>query len=102
MGVNLGLAQAGQIVGDGFFVVQLQMLGVGADEAFVEHTAGELIEVLFLDSFEHARADLGDVGDVIEREAAPLALCPEFVAERTHCGTPAGGAGSAGSMTGSS
>ena len=83
-GIDLSLAQAGEIGGDGFVVVESEMLGVGADEAFVEDAAGEAIEVFFFDGLEHARADLGDVGNVIEGESFFLALFAEFIAEFAH------------------
>jgi uncharacterized protein (DUF2164 family) len=62
------------------------MLGVGAYESLVEYTAGELVEVFFFDGLEHARADLSDVGNVIEREVFLLARFAEFVAEFAHDG----------------
>ena len=49
VGVDLRLAEAGEIIGDGFFGVHSEMLGIGANESLVEYTAGELIEVLFFD-----------------------------------------------------
>ena len=84
LGVDLGLAQAGKILGDRFLVVQAEMFGVGTDEAFVENAAGEQIKVLFFDGLQHARADLGDVGDIIEREVALLARVLELVSELAH------------------
>lgn len=83
-GIDLSLAQAGEIGGDGFVVVEFEVLGVGADEAFVEDAAGEAIEVLLFDGLEHTRADLGDVGNVIERERFFLALFAKFIAEFAH------------------
>ena len=84
VGIDLRLAQAGEIVGDGFFVVQAEMLGVGANESFVEDAAGKLVEVFLFDGLEHARADLGDVGNVIERDIFFLARLAEFVSEFAH------------------
>ena len=81
MGVDLRLAQAGEIVGDGIFGVESEVLGVGANESLVEDAARKLIEVFLFDGLEHARADLGDVGNVIERELFLLASVAEFVAE---------------------
>ena len=82
--VDLRLPKAGEIVGDGFFGVESQMLGVGADESFVEDAAGELIEVFLFDGAKHARADFGDVGNVVEREFFLLARLAEPVAEFAH------------------
>ena len=88
VGVDLRLAQAGEVVGDGLFVVESEMLGVGANESLVEDAAGKQVEVFFFDGLEHARADLGDVGDVIVRELFLLARLAEFVAEFAHVGLP--------------
>jgi len=88
VGVDLGLAQAAEVVGDGLFVVESEMLGVGADETFVEDAAGELVEALLFNGQEHARADFGDVGDVFEREFFLLARFAEFVAEVAHVSLP--------------
>ena len=60
------------------------MLGVGADEAFVEDAAGKPIEMFLFNGLKHAHADLGDVGDVIVREALLLACFVKFVAELAH------------------
>jgi len=82
--IDLRFAQADKIVGDGFFVVEAEMLGVSANESFVEDAAGKLIEVFVLDGFEHAGTDLGDVGDIIEREIFFLARLTEFISELAH------------------
>src|SRR5579864_9274801 len=60
------------------------MLGVGADKAFGKNAAGEQVEVLVLDGLEHARADLGDAGDVFDGVVQPLAFFAELVAEGFH------------------
>jgi len=83
-GLAVELVQCGYVSGDRFFFVQAQILGVGADEAFVEDAAGELVEVLLFDGSEHARADLGGVGNILELDALALALFAEFVAELSH------------------
>lgn len=87
MSVDLGLAQAGQVVGDSLFGVEAEMLGVGANESLVEDAAGKLVEVFLLDRLQHARADFGDVGNVIEREAFGLARLAKFFSELAH-GSP--------------
>ena len=61
------------------------MLGVGANESSIEDTAGKLIETFFFDRLQHARADLCDVGHVIEGELSALARSTEFVSELAHC-----------------
>src|SRR5215831_4203586 len=60
------------------------MLGVGANESFIEDAAGELIEVFFFDGLQHARADFCDIRDVIERKFFGLARLAEFCSEVTH------------------
>ncbi len=88
MRVDFLLLYAGQVRGDCVFLVQPEMFGVGANESFVEDAAGEPVEVLLFDGLEHARADLGDLGSVIERDALLLARFAEFVAELAHAGLP--------------
>ena len=81
---NLTLAQGGQIVSDGFFFVESDLAGVGAHETFVEDAAGKLVEVFVFQGAQHAGADLGGVGDGVERDAALLALFAKFFSERSH------------------
>lgn len=87
--INLSLAQARDVFGHRFFVIEAEMLGVGANESFVEDAAGQLIEVFFFDGFEHAGADLGDVRNLIERELFFLARVTKFVSEVAHSGAVA-------------
>lgn len=82
--VNLGLPQRSKILVDGFFVVQAEMFGISANESLIKNAAGKLIEMLVLDGLEHARADFGDVGNVIQGEFTALSLFTEFIAERSH------------------
>lgn len=84
MSVDLRPPQTGQIIVDSILVVQAKMLGVGANKSLVENAAGKLIEVFFFDGAQHAHADLGDVGNVIEREFSLLARFAEFVSEFAH------------------
>lgn len=60
------------------------MLGVGANESFIEDAARKLIEILFFDGLEHARTDLDDIGNVIKRKFFRLARLAEFVPELAH------------------
>lgn len=89
MRIHLSLAEAGQVIVDGFFVIEAEVLGVGANESFIKDTAGKLIEVFLFDGFEHAGADLGDVGNLIEREISLLARLTKFVSEVAHSGAVA-------------
>jgi hypothetical protein len=81
--VDLGLAES-KIIGDRFVIVQAEVLGVGANESFIEDAAGKQIEVLLLDSLQHARADFGGLGNFFERDVLGLARFAEFVAELAH------------------
>jgi hypothetical protein len=60
------------------------MLGVGANKSLIEDAPGKLIEMFFFDRAEHAHPNLGDVGNVIERELFFLARFAEFVSEFAH------------------
>jgi hypothetical protein len=82
--LDLALAQSGEIVGYGFFFVESDLAGVGADEPFVEDAAGELIEVFVFEGAQHAGADLGGVGDGVELKSTLLALSAKFFSEGAH------------------
>lgn len=84
VGVDLRLTQTRQVIVDRIFGIEAEMLGVGANESAIEDAAGKLLEVFFFDSLQHACADLGDVGNVVERELFFLARFAEFVAELAH------------------
>ena len=84
MGIDLSFAEASEVVSHRLFVIEAEVLGVGANETFIKDAAGELIEVFLFDGFEHARADLGYVGNLIEREFFFLARLTKFVPEMAH------------------
>src|ERR1700692_1083788 len=79
--LHLTLTQCRQIVSNGFFFVEPDLPRGGADEAFVEYPARELVEVFLLERAEHARADFCSVRDGVERESALLALLTKFFPE---------------------
>lgn len=81
LGLSLTLAQSGEVVRDGFFLVEADLAGISADETFIEDSARKLVKVFVLQGAEHARADFCAVGDGIELEAAPLALLAKFFSE---------------------
>lgn len=81
--LHLTLAQSGEVVGNGFFLVEADLAGIGPDEAFVEYAAGKLVKVFFFQGAEHARADFCGIGDGVERESALLALLAKFFPERS-------------------
>jgi hypothetical protein len=83
LGLDLALAQCGEVVGNGFFLVETDLAGVGADETLIEDSAGKLVKVFVFQSTEHARADFCGIGDGVEREAALLALLAKFFSERS-------------------
>jgi len=82
--VNLFLAETGKIFRNGIVGVEANLLGVGANESLVEDASGELVEVFIFDCLQHARADLGDIGNVIKREFLALASLAKLVAEAAH------------------
>ncbi len=84
VGIDLRLAQAREVIVDCLLGVEAEVLGVRADESAIEHAARQLLEVFLFDGLQHARADLGDVGNVVERELFLLARFAEFVAELAH------------------
>jgi hypothetical protein len=86
LSIHLRLAKSGQVFGDRFFGIKAQGLRVGADETLVEDATGKNVETFLFDGFQHTRADLGDVGNVIESQAAPLPLLAKFFSEPYHRG----------------
>ena len=79
--IDLRLAESSQIVANRLLCVQSEMLGVSADESFVKDATGKVVEVFLFDSAKHARADLGDIGNIVQREFFLLARVAKFVAE---------------------
>ena len=61
VGIYLRLAQAIQIIVDGVFGIETEVLGVGANEPPIKHAARKLIELLPFNRLQHSRADLGYV-----------------------------------------
>src|ERR1051326_7780637 len=60
------------------------MAGIAADEGFIEHAPGELIEFFFFDRLEKARADFGGLGHLIQRDFALFAFAFKTLAEGSH------------------
>ena len=50
LGLNLTLAQGGEIISYGFFLVEADLAGVGTDETFIENSAGKLVKVFVFKS----------------------------------------------------
>ena len=86
--LDLAFAQGGEVVGYGFFFVESDLAGEGADETFVEDAAGKLVEVFVFQRAQHAGADLCGVGDGVELEPALLALLAKFFSEDSHLRLP--------------
>jgi len=82
--LGLALAQRIQIVADRFFRVEPDLACVGANETFVENAAGKLVEALVFQRLQHAGADLGGIGDGVERYPPLLALLAKFFSELAH------------------
>ena len=70
-----------QVVGDSLVFINAEGAGVGADKSLVENAAGELAEFFLLQGLEHAGADLGGGGNLLERDFALFAFELEFFAE---------------------
>lgn len=82
--LHLILAQGGEIVGEGFFFIESDDAGIGADKASIEDAAGELVELLLFEGAEHTRADFCSAGDGVEGEAATLAVLAKFFSKNSH------------------
>src|SRR4029077_14132869 len=74
----------GDVVGHGLIFVDPDVASVRAHETFVEDAAGKLVEFLFFQGAQQTGADLGAERDVVERDAALLALFSQTIAERSH------------------
>jgi hypothetical protein len=89
--LNLTLAQCGEIVGYGFFLVESHLPGVSPYKTFIEDSARKLVKVFVFKGAQHARADFGDAGDSVERDTALLPLLAKFFSERSQRPAPADG-----------
>jgi hypothetical protein len=84
VGRKLILARGLEIVRYGFFLVEADLAGVGADETFIEDAARELVKVFVFEGTQHAGADFCGLGDGVEIESALFALFAKFFSERSH------------------
>ena len=75
------LAGGSEIFGDCLFFVDAYIFSVRPNIAFIEDAARKRVELLFLQRAKQAGANLGDRGNVVERDAAHLALPPQAFAE---------------------
>jgi hypothetical protein len=50
LGLNLTLAQGGEIISYGFFLIETDLARVGADETLVENSAGKLVKMFVFKS----------------------------------------------------
>jgi hypothetical protein len=64
----------GEIVSDGLLFIHVQTARVSPDKALVEDASGELVEVFFFESTQHAGAYFRRQGDFLEGDALLLAL----------------------------
>ena len=88
--VHLGLR--GRRVTGGFKILSYGLIfvktydsSVGAHESLVKNSSGELVELVLLQSLEHARGNLGGGRDEIERDFPLLAFALKFFAEGRQC-----------------
>ena len=86
---DLGLAQAGKVIGYGLLRIEAKVSRVSANESLIKDAAGKIVEVFLFDGAEHPRADLDNVGNVIEREFFLLARLAKLISEVTHEKPPA-------------
>ena len=63
-----------QIVGNRLILIQPYMAGIGSHKAFVENTARQLVEVFVLQGLQHAGANLGGEGNLIQRDGTLFAF----------------------------
>ena len=66
----------GEIASDPFFLVEPDHAGVFTHHAFIENPAREYVEVLLFQRLQVAVADLSDLGNGVQGDAAELALLP--------------------------
>src|SRR5579885_3086310 len=72
-------------IADDLLFIEAEEASVSAYKSLVEDTAGQLLEVLFLDGFQRADPDFGRLRDLLKRNAAHLALSPKPLAKTAHC-----------------
>lgn len=75
------LAGCFQIVGNGLFFVEADAAGIGANESFVEDTAGQLAELVLFERLKHARSNLRGGGNLLQGDGALFAFALQFFAK---------------------
>jgi histidinol-phosphate/aromatic aminotransferase/cobyric acid decarboxylase-like protein len=81
---GLAGARCGHVVGNGLIFVEANVAGIGTHESFVEDAAGQLLKLLFFQSAEQTRSNLGGERDIVERDATLLPLFFQTIAEGSH------------------
>ena len=76
-----GVAGSQQVFGNGLIFVQANAAGIGADKALVEDASRQLVELIFFQGPQHARPDLGGVGNLLQCDLALFALLFQFFAK---------------------
>ena len=61
--------------------IEAEVAGVLANETAGEDRSGKGLVIVSLDGFEETFADLGRVGDLLQRNAADLTLAPQLFPE---------------------
>jgi hypothetical protein len=64
--------------------VKTQGAGISANDAFAQDAAWKLLIAILFKRHKVALADLGDSGDLLERNAARNPLCPKLFPKSTH------------------
>jgi hypothetical protein len=79
-----GVAGGQQIVGNRLIFIEAHKARIGADEALIEDASRQLAELIFFQSLQHAGADLGGDGNLLQRDLALFALQLQFFAKGWH------------------
>ena len=76
-----GITRSLQVVGYSLILVEANETRISADKAFVEDASRQLVELVFFQRLQHAGADLGGDGNLLEGDLALLALLFQFFAK---------------------
>ena len=76
-----GIAGGLQVFGDGLIFVEANAPRVGANESLIEDASGQLVELILLQRLQHAGADFGGDGNLLQRDFALLAFLSQLFAK---------------------
>jgi hypothetical protein len=87
-GNGRGVAGSFEVLGNGLIFIEANEAGIGADKALIEDASGQLIEPILFQCLQHARADLGGAGNLLQCDLALLALQFQFFAKGRQTSLP--------------